>query len=296
MHIYARDGIIMHTKKNLTQDKISERAYQEKEKVKIMSRKTMIKLFVVALAAAATIALAGCGSKQEKTYVVVTEPTFPPFDTTDDDGNIEGFDMDLLSAIAKDQGFKVKYKALEFDALIPAIQSNQADIIAAGMNALDKARQKKVDFSDTYYDSGLVLLVKKNNTTVKSTADLTPTMKVAGQIGTTSADMVNDLKKQGKIAGAVILNKNSDAILQLQNGDVDAVILDLPVANSYIKQHPGTVKKVGKVMDAESYGFAVKKGNTELRNQINEGLKNVKKDGTYKKLYKKWFESDSSSN
>lgn len=255
-----------------------------------MKKKTIVKLFVVAMAAAATIVLAGCGAKGEvKTYQAVTEPTFPPFDTTNDDGDIEGFDMDLLNAIAKDQGFKVEYKALEFDALIPAIQSDQADIIAAGMNALDKARQKKVDFSDTYYDSGLVILVKKNNTTIDSVDDFTSSMSVAGQIGTSSADMVNDLKSEGKIAKSVILNKNSEAIMQLQNGDVDAVIIDKPVAESYINQHPGTVKKVGKVMDKESYGFAVKKGNSALKKQINEGLKNVKADGTYDKLVKKWF-------
>lgn len=255
-----------------------------------MSKKTMIKIFVVTMAAVATIALAGCGAKEEtKTYLAVTEPTFPPFDTTNDDGDIEGFDMDLLNAIAKDQGFKVEYKALEFDSLIPALQSDQADIIAAGMNALDKARQKKVDFSDTYYDSGLVVLVKKDNTTIKSVDDFTTSMKIAGQIGTTSADMVNDLQSSGKIAKAVILNKNSEAILQLQNGYVDAVIIDKPVAESYINQHPDTVKKVGKVMNKESYGFAVKKGNSELQEKINDGLKNVKADGTYDKLVKKWF-------
>lgn len=70
------------------------------------------------------------GKEETKTYLAVTEPTFPPFDTTNDDGDIEGFDMDLLNAIAKDQGFKVEYKALEFDSLIPALQSDQADIMA----------------------------------------------------------------------------------------------------------------------------------------------------------------------
>ncbi len=255
-----------------------------------MKKSKMIKVIATAVMLVAMLGLTACEGKSSDTLTAVTEPTFPPFDTTDKDGNIEGFDMDLLNAIAKDQGFKVEYKALEFDALIPAIQSDQADIIAAGMNAMDPARQKKVDFSNTYYDSGLVVMVKNDNTTINGPDDLTSDMKVAAQIGTTSEDKVNEFKKESKIGSAVILNKNTDAILQLENGDVDAIILDLPVANSFIKKKPDKLKKVGEVMNAESYGFAVKKGNKELQEKINKGLANVKKDGTYDKLYKKWFE------
>lgn len=260
----------------------------------MIKKANLLKAVVIAVLAVSMIGLAACGDKSEdsggkaKKYTVVTEPTFPPFDTTNEDGDIEGFDMDLLNAVAKDQGFEVKYKAIEFDALIPAVETEQADIIAAGMNAMDPARQKKVDFSDTYYDSGLTVLVKSNNGNIKSKEDFTADMKIAGQIATTSAKLCKKLKKEGKIADAVILNKNSEAIMQLKNGDVQAMILDLPVANAYIAKD-NAVKKVGKVINAESYGFAVHKGNKELLDKINKGLKNVKDNGTYDKLYKKWF-------
>ena len=247
------------------------------------------KISIGILAFVCVFMLSACGGeKSEETYKVVMEPTFPPFDITNDSGEVDGFDKELLEAVAKDQGFKISWETLEFDALIPAITSKQADIIASGMNALDPARQKKVAFSDTYYDSGLVILVK-NDSSITGIGDFTAEMNVAGQIGTTGADKANELAKSGKIAKAVILNKNSEAIMQLQNGDISAFIIDKPVAENYIKKQGDKLKIVGETMNAESYGFAVNKENKELLKKINEGLKNLKENGEYDKIYKKWF-------
>lgn len=231
--------------------------------------------------------MTGCGSSD--VYKVITEPTFPPFDTTDENGEIAGFDMDLMQAIADDQGFEVQFESMGFDALIPAIQAGNADIIAAGMNAMDPDRQKKVDFSNTYYDSGLVVLVKEGNNDIKGIDDLTKDMKVASQIQTTGGDKANELAKAGKIKESVILDQFDTCVLQVINGDVDAVIIDKPVAAQYIKKQPGKVKMVGETLNAESYGFAVQKGNKELLDKINEGLQNMIDNGTYDELYDKWF-------
>ena len=250
--------------------------------------KKSIKVLVAIMALClATVFMAGCG--QADVYKVITEPTFPPFDTTDENGEITGFDMDLMQAIADDQGFDVEFESMGFDALIPAIQAGNADIIAAGMNAMDPDRQKKVDFSETYYDSGLVVLVKEDNNSIKSINDLTPDMKVASQIQTTGGDKANELAKAGKIKEAVILDQFDTCVLQVISGDVQAVIIDKPVAAQYIKKQPGKVKMVGDTLNAESYGFAVAKGNTELLDKINAGLKNMIDNGTYDELYDKWF-------
>lgn len=255
----------------------------------------MKKIFVLVLAFAMVFSFAACGKEKQTaevpTYIAATEPSFPPFDTTDENGKIVGFDMDLMNAIGKDQGFKVEYKAFEFDALIPTIQAGNADMITAGMNAEDPDRQAKVDFSKTYYDSGLVVIVKQDNDTIKGMNDLKADMKVASQIGTTGADQVNKLAEEKKIKESVILNGFDTCMLQLQNGDVSAVIIDKPVGESYIKKQPGKTKIVGDVLNAESYGFAVKKGNKELLDKINAGLQNMKDNGTYDKLFKKWFEN-----
>lgn len=251
------------------------------------------KLILFMLAVIMVFSVTACGGEDAESeipvYTAITEPTFPPFDMTDEDGNIIGFDMDLMDAIAADQGFQVEYMALGFDALIPAIEAGNADIITAGMWAGDPERQAKVDFSDTYYDSALVVVVRADETDINSVDDLTADMKVASQIATTGEAKVNELKEAGQIKEGVILDMFSTCMLQLQNGDVEAVIIDQPVANAYIKKQPDKVKTVGETLNEESYGFAVQKGNTELLEKINAGLQNMIDNGTYDELITKWF-------
>lgn len=252
-------------------------------------------IFMIALLS--LFCLAGCGGNDFNdgsnvvTYKAGTEPTYPPFDLTDESGNIIGFDMDLLNAIAEDQGFKVEYSAFEFDSLVPAAEAGNIDIIAAAMN-ISPDRAEKVDFCDKYFDSGKMILVPVNNNTIKSGKDLTPEMRVAAQIGTTEADYVQQLAKDGKIAKAVILNQTTDCIMQLQNGDVDAIIIDSPVAMYYEAKYSDVVKQVDSLIDPAEMAFAVQKGNTALAEKINAGLKNMVENGTYDELLAKWFESD----
>ena len=157
------------------------------------------------------------------------------------------------------------------------------------MNASEERRQK-VDFSTTYYDSGLVIAIKEGNTAIKGIDDLTPDMKVGAQIGTTGADLVNELYDEGKIGEAKIYNGLDVAVMDLQNGTIDALINDLPVTKAYMEAKPGTIEIVGDVLNAESYGFAVQKGNTELLEKINAGMQNIIDNGTFDEIYNKWFE------
>ena len=272
------------------------------EEVKVM--KSMKKFLSVLMILAMVLALAACSgdnstsggsadssadSGSAEVLVVGTEPTFPPFDTTDDQGNIVGFDMDLIKAIGEDQGFEVKFENLSFDGLIPALKAGNIDIVAAGMNKDDPERQKEVDFSDSYYDSQLFVAVTVDNDSITSIDDLTPDMKVAAQTGTTGAEKVKELKEEGKIKEAVILDGLDTVMMQLINGDVSAVINDKPVTEAYMKKQPDKIKMVGDALNAESYGFAVQKGNDELLKKINDGLKNIKEDGTFDKLVDEWF-------
>lgn len=263
---------------------------------KDMKKKSIIAVLLV-LALAFSLAACGGGESEESTaensekvtYKVGTEPTFPPFDTTDEEQNIVGLDMDIMKAIGKDQGFEVTFENLTFDGLVPAVKAGNIDIIAAGMNKDDPDRQKQVDFSDAYYESKLMVAVTKDNNTIKSVDDLTPDMKVAAQTGTTGASKTQELADEGKIAEAVILDGLDTAMMQLLNGDVQAVINDKPVTEAYMKKQPDKIKMVGEPLNAENYGFAVKKGNKELLDKINAGLANIKKDGTFDKLVDEWF-------
>lgn len=258
-------------------------------------KKLLTVLFVLTMAFA--LAACGGGSKEQAkeagddmpAYKVAMEPTFPPFDTINEETQeLDGFDVDLMNAIAEDQGFKLEWVNMGFDGLIPALQAGNIDIIASGMNA-SKERREMVDFSTTYYDSGLVVAVKAGNTTIKSVDDLTPDMKAGGQIGTTGADLATELFDSGKIKEAKIYNGLDVAVMDLQNGNIDALINDLPVTKAYMDAKPGTIEIVGDVLNAESYGYAVQKGNKELLDKINKGMQNLKDSGKFDEIYAKWF-------
>ena len=252
-------------------------------------------VFAVLLAMVLVFSLAACGGGEEEesadtvVYKVGTEPTFPPFDTTDEDQNIVGLDMDLITAIGEDQGFKVEFENLSFDGLIPALKAGNIDIVAAGMNKDDPERQEQVDFSDAYYESQLYVAVTVDNDTINSIDDLSSDMRVAAQTGTTGAEKVTELAESGQIAEAVILDGLDTVMMQLINGDVQAVINDKPVTEAYMAKQPDQIKMVGEALNAENYGFAVQKGNTELLEKINAGLANIKEDGTFDELVDKWF-------
>jgi len=258
---------------------------------------------IIALAMIFTFALSACGggaseessdageAAEEKVVLkVVTEATFAPFETTEDgDDTIVGFDPDMMAAIAEDQGLELEWVNMEFDSLIPALQSDQGDIICAGMNKLAGDRAEKVDFGDTYFESDLMLLVKSDSD-LTGIDDVTSDMKLASQIGTTGGDMVQQMQDEGKIASGVVLNQWTDCYLQLQNGEVQGVIVDKPVGEAYLNNHGDIAKFVGDSFgDHEEFAFAVQKGNTELLEKLNTGLANIKANGKYDELVDKWF-------
>ena len=260
-------------------------------------KKTFKTLLVLALGVMMITALTACGGsgsgdseEAAAPLKVVTEATFAPFEFTED-GNEEivGFDVDMMNAIAESQGLEIEWVNMEFDSLIPALESKQGDIICAGMNKLAGDRAEKVDFGETYFESDLMLLVKSDSDLTGIDA-VTPDMKLASQIGTTGGDEVQKMKEEGKIADGVVLNQWTDCYMQLQNGDVQGVIVDKPVGEAYLNSHSDIAKFVGdKFGEHEEFAFAVQKGNTELLDKLNAGLAELKENGTYDELVAKWF-------
>lgn len=262
------------------------------------------KLTLVALLVISLLAFAGCAKKEEpkaetpqespkeeqqKEVVlkVGTEPTFPPFEMTNEKNEIIGFDIDLIKAIGEDQGFKVEVQQLGFDGLILALQSDNIQIAASGMS-INPERLEQVDFSDPYIDAGLAIAVAGNNETIKGVDDLKG-KAVAVQIGTTGAKKAEELKAAGIVKSIKTIPTVDVVMMELMNGGVDAVINDLPVTEAYIAKQPGKIKIVGDVLESDSYGFAIRKGNTELLDKINAGLKNVIENGKYTEIQKKYF-------
>ena len=251
------------------------------------------KLAALILATSMILAIAACSAPKATTeipvYKALTNATFPPFDTIDETtGEIIGFDMDLIAAIGEDQGFKVEFVDMAFEALIPAIESGSGDIIAAGMWSGDPERQARVDFSEAYWVGGSALLVKTENDTITGIDSLNTDMKVATQIATNYADDLQAMYEEGKVGEVVILDGFDTCVLQLLNGDVDAVMAGVDIVTAYMKKNPDKLKVVGDAAVYEELGFAVHKGNSELLNKINTGLNNLKANGKYEELLKKW--------
>lgn len=259
-----------------------------------MKKKSLV--ILLALTMVFTFALGACGgggeeeSEEGQTLKVITEATFAPFESTEDGSTeIIGFDVDMMEAIAEDQGLELEWINMEFDSLIPALAAGEADIICAGMNKLAGDRAEKVDFGDTYFESDLMLLVPADSDITGIDA-VTPEMKLASQIGTTGGDMVQEMAEEGLIAEGVVLNQWTDCYLQMQNGEVQGVIVDKPVGEAYLLAHSDLAKFVGESFgDHEEFAFAVQKGNTELLEKLNAGLANIKANGIYDELVAKWF-------
>ncbi|MDP4086746.1 MAG: transporter substrate-binding domain-containing protein, partial [Bacillota bacterium] len=185
-------------------------------------------------------------------------------------------------AIAKKEGFKIELDPMDFGGIIPAMQANQLDAAIAGMSITD-ARKKIVDFSDPYFKAGLILVVKKDNNTIKSLDDLKG-KKLAVKKGTSGAQYAVD--NAAKLGIQVEQFNDSPAMFQeVTNGNADALIEDFPVITYAISQKDLGLKTVGDRLNGDHYGIAVLKGqNQDVLKKIDKGLEELKKDGTYDKI------------
>ena len=227
-----------------------------------------------------------------KPFVVATEPTFPPFEMTDEaTGTLTGFDIDLIKAIGQEAGINIQIESLPFDGIIPALQSGTVQAAISGITITGE-RAKSIAFSSPYFKAGLAIAVKENNDTIHGAEDLTG-KRIAVQIGTTGA------MEAAKIPKAEITNFDSAAIAlqELVNGKVDAVVNDAAVTLYAIKQAGlKGVKVAGEIGTEEFYGIALPqaRGGENNVNQklINYGLFKVIEKGTYKAIFQKWFVLD----
>lgn len=258
----------------------------------------MKKLLILLAMAVFTFLLAGCSSntttakndgvleKIKKTQVLTvgTDATFKPFEYKNN-GKYEGFDIDLVEAVAKELGAtKVEYVDTEFKGLIPGLLAKKYDIIASAMYITDE-RKQTINFSDSYFPGGLSIMVKKDNNSIKGIDDLKG-KKVSVQVGTKSTKY---LEENYKDITLVKVETNNEMFLELETGKVDAVVTGLPAAKTYAKEK-GTVKVLPETLTQEFYGYGLRKDDAELAAAVNGALKKLKENGTYDQIAKKWFE------
>ncbi|MDO4589154.1 MAG: basic amino acid ABC transporter substrate-binding protein [Fusobacterium sp.] len=217
---------------------------------------------------------------KEKIFVG-TNAEFPPFEYLDK-GEVTGFDIELVNELGKVMDADVKVIDMSFDGLLPALQMKKVDLVIAGMTATEE-RQKTVSFTQPYYTASQVIIVKEGDDSIKSFDDLKG-KKVAVMLGFTGDTIVSEIE------GVNIERFNAAyaGVMALQANKVDAVVLDSEPAKNYVEQNKGlTLAKADA--EQEEYAIALRKNDKELLEKVEKALNEIKANGTYDALIKKYF-------
>ncbi|WP_416825899.1 glutamate ABC transporter substrate-binding protein [Ectobacillus polymachus] len=201
-------------------------------------------------------------------------------------GQVEGFDIDIAKALAKDllgDENKIEFKEVTSKTRIPMLKNGDIDMIIATMT-ITEDRKKEVDFSNVYFKAGQALLVKKGSK-IKGIADIQKGTKVLAVKGSTSSQ---NIRAKAPEANILEFENYSDAFTALKSGQGDVLTTDNSILYGMQKQDPNYVV-VGDIFTDEPYGIAVKKGETDLLASVNLFLKKIESDGEYDKIYEKWI-------
>ena len=266
-----------------------------------MTQITTRRFLQTAAVLAAGLVIAACGKQEQApadqaasapapapaVYAVGTDAAYAPFESQDSQGNIVGFDMEVLSAVAKNAGFEVKFVNTPWEGIFNSLGQGDRDIVISAVTITEE-RKQTLDFSDPYFDAAQLIAVRSDSK-VQKFADL-KTMVVGVQTGTTGDEVVSKL--QGKASTSIKRFESTPlALKELESGGVDAVVADNGVVIHHVANNPQANFKT--ISDSEfapeQYGIAVKKGNAELLAKINQGLAGIKADGTYDQIYAKYF-------
>ncbi len=248
---------------------------------------------VGASGALALTATAGClgggGGGGDNTIVAGTAPGFPPFEMKDGEELI-GFDIDLLEAVVGEVEYELdSWQEFEFSSLIPALTNEKIDVIAAAMTINDE-RDETIDFTNPYYDANQAILVADDSGFEPGSMDDLAGQKLGAQKGTTGESVIQkQLIEPGKVSEQ---NYNSYdnyvlSIEDLVNGNIDAVVLDTPVAETFASER--SVHEAFTYETGEQYGFGVRTDDDQLTTALNTGLQSVRDSGQYQETTKKWF-------
>lgn len=254
------------------------------------------KVLSLLLVTACVFSMAACGSKKDdasnsgaedskkETLVMATNAEFPPYEYYEGK-DVVGIDADIAAAIAEEMGMELKIEDMAFDSIITAVTSGKADIGAAGMTVTED-RLENVDFTDTYATATQVIIVKEDST-IAGPDDLNG-KKIGVQLGTTGDIYADDIED----AEVERYNKGFEAVQALQQGKIDAVVIDGEPAKQFVKEAEG-LKILDEAFTEEEYAIAVKKGNDELTDKINDALANLKESGKLDEIVAKYISADS---
>lgn len=229
------------------------------------------------------------GNALAKDVVIAVDATYPPMEMIDAEKNIVGFGPEIMVAIGKAAGFNTILKNTAWDGIFAGLAAGKYDAVCSSVSITEE-RKKGMDFTEPYFDVKQGVVVPKS-VTISSVDELAGKV-VASQIGTTGYFAAKKIKD----AQAKSYDEIGLAFEDLYNGRIDAVIADDAVASDYALQHEQYSQKLNLAFfitpdEPEYLGIAVKKGNNEIRELINEGLRKIKESGEYDRIYAQWFGS-----
>ena len=258
------------------------------------------------MAFAMAIGLAACGGKKEakvtitaeevtssdetKNYIIATNTEFAPFEFKNNLGEYVGIDIDLLSAIAKEQGFTYELVPMTFNEMLRALAAGEVDAAMGGISITEE-REKIFDYSEPYLEGGIVMAVDAVRNDIKDFEDLKgKTVAVAVALGTEAEAYAESIKDQYGFQ-VVTFDEFNQVYQDVLNGNSQALFEDYPVVGFLISQ--GVELKIISDIERKSpYGFAVQKGkNAELLEMFNKGLEDLKKSGKYEEIINTYIQS-----
>jgi polar amino acid transport system substrate-binding protein len=237
--------------------------------------------------AAPAVVASAAAPAPSKVYVVGTDAAYAPFESQNEKGEIVGFDIDIVNAVAKKAGIEVKFVNTPWEGIFNTLQQGDRDFLVSSITITEE-RKQTMDFSHPYFDAQQLIAVKQNSKIAKF--DDLKKLKVGVQTGTTGDEVVTKL--QGKNSANIKRFESTPlALKELESGGVDAVVADNGVVINYVTNNTGSKFKTvnDKAFAPEQYGLPVKKGNTDLLGKLNKGLADIKADGTYDQIYAKYF-------
>lgn len=240
-----------------------------------------MKKFVKSLLMGALVLSLSVSAMAKDKIFVGTNAEFPPFEYLDK-GEVTGFDIELVNELGKVMDADIKVIDMAFDGLLPALQMKKVDLVIAGMTATEE-RKKTVSFTQPYYTASQVIIVKEGNNSIKSFDDLKG-KKVAVMLGFTGDTIVSEIEG----VNVERFNAAYAGIMALQADKVEAVVLDSEPAKNYVKQNPGLVLAEADA-EQEEYAIALRKNDKALLEKVEKALAEVKANGTYDTLIKKYF-------
>ena len=214
-----------------------------------------------------------------------TNAAFPPYESTDDNGNFVGIDIDVAAAIAEKLGLELQVDDMDFDAALLAAQNGKSDMVMAGVTVTED-RQLVMDFSDSYA-TGIQSIIVKEDSDIASPDDLADKM-IGTQRGTTGYIYCSDDFGDEHVTP---YDNGLTAVQALVNGQVDAVVIDNAPAKEFVEANPG-LKILDTAYAEEDYAIGVAKGNTAMQNAVNTALEELKNDGTLQAIVDKYIKAE----